>query len=115
MSQAGQPDTPSEGLRRLETWARVVFGGCAGIYLLATASEAYAGPAKLLDAIAAWPTHVWVALGVGLMGILVPVSPLRTHVPLRIGGLVLVAGTAMWVGAGVAIALLYSFLMSGFD
>ena len=115
MSETGQAATAPDRLRCFEMGTLAVLGGCVAVHLIAAASEAYTGPATLLDAIAAWPTHVWCALGVGVVGAVVPFTTLGQHLPGRICGLVLVGATALWLGTGIVIAVLYSVAMKGFD
>jgi hypothetical protein len=88
---------------------------CCGVLLGDLALEAYSSPRDLGQCIIGLPGHLIAAVVIGAASILVPYTRARLHAAVRIGALVALIGSIVWIGFTEGVVILYAVVMSAFD
>jgi hypothetical protein len=108
-------DSPSARLRLLERFGLGALALCAGLLILTSAVDAYRTSMTFLQLVRAWPGQLVAALMVGVACGVVPLTPLGDNLRIRVGALVVLLSSVLWLAVPVGITGLYMLVMSGFD
>jgi peptidoglycan/LPS O-acetylase OafA/YrhL len=105
----------SSNLPRLERVSLILLGICAAILLIDSAVEAYTGPQSFGRCLLEWPSHLVLAVVVGGLCGFVPFTPVGRHLRWRVGALVALIGSVMWLAITIGVVAFYMLVMSSFD
>lgn len=93
----------------------ILLGACASIFLIDSAVEAYTGPRSLAECLLEWPPHLLLAVGLGVVASIVPVTGVVTSVRVRVMALIAMLGSVACLGFTLAILVLYAVATSNID
>ena len=105
----------AERQRRFERVARILFAVCCVVLLADVGSEAYSSPRNLGQCLLGQPWHLIAAVAIGVTSVLVPLTKARLYPPIRLGALVALVGSVVWIGLTESVVILYALVMSGVD
>jgi len=80
-----------------------------------TAVEAYTGPQTLAQCLLQWPPHLLLAITVGALASVIPLTGILTQAWIRVASLVFLLGSAAWLAFTVAVVASYAVVMRHFD
>jgi hypothetical protein len=98
-----------------ELAGRILFCVSCAVLLGDVALEAYSSPRNLGQCLRELPGHLMAAVSIGGACALVPLTRARLNAGVRLGALVALVGSAVWIGITESVVVLYALVMSGFD